>query len=179
MGKFHYEQRIAHEGFLQTSVPGTPPPSSTQIATRLLTDTIVRSIHQPILICEVDESVSPPVDNWWAGTNVTFTVRFDASGSSSAGSGPFSPTVLGNLVLYPRLVPANTGYDLHYIIWEPLDGPLKLTTARKGDGAHFPRIIESLWCTDHNAVFSNPGGLYSVNFWHRWTSLAVWASDSP
>lgn len=178
MAKYHYEQRVFHELFSQNSIPTSPPPQTTQIASRLTTDTYVRSIHQPIVTCRIDESVSPPPDDWWTGARVILAVRFDSSGTSGAGSGPFSPVVVGNLELYPRIVGETPGSSLHYVFWEPLDGPLKLTTSRKGDGVNFPRITTSMWCTDHNAVFSNPGGIYSVKFSHRWTTLAIWASDS-
>lgn len=179
MAKYHYEQRTFQETFRSTTVPALPPPLNTRVATRTFSDTVVRSIWQPRLICEVDESVSPPPDYWWNGARVDLAIRFDAAGVSGSGTGPFTATVLGNIELYPRLVPANATYDLHYIIWEPLDGPTKLTTARKGDGVHFPRVNSTLWATDHNGVFNNALGIYSVLFSWQWTGLVVWASDSP
>lgn len=179
MAKFHYEQRTFQEGFLQSSIPNSPPPLNTRIASRLTTDTYVRSIHQVRVGCEVDTSTSPPVDNWWQGSRVTFAVRFDAAGVSGAGTGPFAATCLGTQDLYPRITRHDATDALDQIVWEPIGGPLVLQTARKGDGVHFPRINTSLWTFDHNAVFLNGGGLYTVSFWWQWTTTVIWASDSP
>lgn len=179
MAKYHYEQRTFHETFHLPAAPTSPPQLTTQIATRSFSDTHVRSIWQPRVICEIDDTVSPPPDNWWTGSRVDLAIRFDAAGTSGSGSGPFAPTVLGNIELYPRTVPPTAVNGLHYVVWEPLDGPTKLTTSRKGDGVHFPRVNSSMWCTDHNGVFQNFSGIYSVFFSIMWTGLVVWASDSP
>lgn len=178
MAKFHYVQRNFHESFAQTTATAPQGPL-TQIATRTTSDTYVRSYHEPRIVTEIDPSVSPPQSNWWNGVRAVFSVRFDKSGSSGTGSGPFLASTIGTLDLYPRYVGDTALNGLQYVIFEPIGGPLKLVTARKGDGVNFPRIVTSMWNTDHNGVFQNPGGIFSVKHSITWTSTIIWASDSP
>jgi hypothetical protein len=178
MPKFHYVQRAFYETVFQATAPA-PQGSLTRIATRLTTDTYVRSYHFPRMITRIDPSVSPPADEWWNGARVIFAVKFRSDGVTSAGVGPYDTHTIGTLDLYPRVIRDSPANALSYVIFEPIGGPLKLDTSRKGDGVNFPRIITTLWDTDHNGVFPNPASFFSVEHSITWSSTIVWASDSP
>lgn len=178
MAKFHYVHRTRSDQFMQTTA--TPPLTAVvDIGSRTTSDTYVRSVFYPRLITRIDPAVAPPIDEWWNGARVSFTLRFSSNGSSSPGVTEDDASMVGIVDLYPRVVRDSALNALSYVIFEPLDGPFKLVTSRKGDGVNFPRVIAAFWPLDHNAVFQNPGGIYSVV--HSWTShnVVVWASDHP
>jgi hypothetical protein len=178
MAKYHYVQRARYETVLQATAPAPQGPL-TRIASRLTSDTYVRSIHQARMITRVDSSVSPPPEEWWNGALVTLAVKFRKDGVTSQGVGPYDANTIGTQDLYPRVVRDSALSGLSYIIFEPIGGPLVLDTARKGDGVNFPRVIVSLWDTDHMGVFPNAGSFYSVVHNITWSSTVVWASDHP
>lgn len=178
MAKHHYIHRTRSDSFMNVSA-ALPTPGVVDIATRRTDDTYVRSVWSPRFITRIDPAVAPPIDEWWNGARVSFTLRFSSTGSSSAGATEDDASMVGIVDLYPRVVRDSALNALSYVIFEPLDGPVKFVTARKGDGVNSPRVISAFWPQDHNAVFLNPGGLYSVV--HSWSShnVVVWASDSP
>lgn len=178
MAKFHYVTRTFTEG---SSVVSAPAPIGllTRIATRTTSDTYVRSVWQPRVVVKIDPVVSPPPDDWWTAARVIMSVRFDSTGTGGAGSGPYLASTIGTEDLYPTVVRGDTSNAEQYVIFAPLYGPLKFTTARKGDGVNFPRVIASIWNTDHVGVFVNPGGIFSVKTSWELSATVVWASDSP
>src|SRR6266699_1024589 len=178
MAKHHYTQRIFHESFHLAHAAASVN-TSDQPAARLATDTVLRSLWWPYIVTEIDDTGSPPPDYWWNGARCTLAVRFDTSGVGGAGTDAFDPTDMGTIDLYPRPIPPTAVNGLHYVQFEPIEGPLVLETARKGDGVSTPVLNATMWNTDHNAVFSNPGTIYSVFHTVRWTGVSVWASDSP
>lgn len=178
MAKHHYVHRTRSDSFMNVSA-ALPTLGVADIASRRTDDTYVRSVWSPRFITRIDPAVAPPIDEWWNGARVSFTLRFSSTGSSSAGATEDDASMVGIVDLYPRVVRDSALNALSYVIFEPLDGPVKFVTARKGDGVNFPRVVSAFWPQDHNAVFLNPGGLYSVV--HSWSShnVVVWASDSP
>jgi hypothetical protein len=178
MAKFHYVQRTFSE--LSESATAPPPPLTlTRIATRTTSDTYVRSVWQPRVVVKIDPAVQPPVDNWWDSARVVLSVRFDSTGTGGAGSGPYLASTVGTEDLYPRIVRGDASNAEQYVIFEPLYGPLKFTTARKGDGVNFPRIVAAMWCSDHHGVFPNAGSFFSIKTSIELSATVVWASDSP
>jgi len=178
MAKYHYVHRTRTDQFLQTTAP-LPITGVVDIGSRTTSDTYVRSVWSPRLITRIDPSVSPPITEWWNGARVAFTLRFSSNGSSSPGVTEDDASMVGIIDLYPRFIPDSPLNALSYVVFEPLDGPAKFVTSRKGDGVNFPRVISAFWPQDHNAVFQNPGGIYSVV--HSWSchNVVVWASDHP
>jgi hypothetical protein len=178
MAKFHYVHRTRTDSFLNVSA-AAPTLGVVDIASRTTSDTYVRSVWSPRFITRIDPAVAPPIDEWWNGARVSFTLRFSSNGSSSAGVTEDDASMVGIVDLYPRPIRDSPLNALSYVIFEPLDGPVKFVTARRGDGVNFPRVISAFWPLDHNAVFQNPGGIYSVV--HSWSShnVVIWASDHP
>ncbi len=178
MAKFHYVQR--QRKFVHANASITTPTSTlTFVASRTLSDTYVRSVWSPRIVTRIDDTVNPPTDEWWTTAEVSFTARFSKDGTTGAGASEDDATVLGIMELYPIPIPPTIANALHYVLWQPLNGPLVLETSRKGDGVHFPRVISAMWPNDVNAVFLNPGGLYSVVHSFSWHGVVVWASDNP
>jgi hypothetical protein len=178
MAKHHYVHRTRTDTFMSVSA-GLPVTGVVDIGSRNQSDTYVRSVWSPRFVTRIDPSTSPPIDEWWNGARVSFTLRFSSTGSSSPGATEDDATMVGIIDLYPTVVRDSPTNALSYVIFAPLDGPAKFVTSRKGDGVNFPRVISAFWPQDHNAVFQNPGGLYSVV--HSWSShnVVIWASDSP
>ena len=157
-----------------------PPITGMKTPERSVEDTIIRSIHFPIMSTHVltGPDDSPPIWGWWDSSTVMWASRWNTSLVVSPGINEWGdPDSLGSVRLSPTII-LDQSIPAYDVIWHgPRDG-VQFHGQRKGKLSNpINGVATAMWCTDTRNVFGNAGNFYTVS--HRGTCMSsfLWGSE--